>query len=403
MSPAIEAPPASQNGRGFIIPREPGLDWRLLNPLGRRRALPAPFTTKPTAYVFWARNAIYHGLGVLGVRPGDRVLVPAFHCASLVEPVVQYGAGVDFYRLDTGCFPDLVDVERRITDRTRAVLAVHYFGFPQRIRALRALCDRRGLFLIEDCAHVLSGRGEGGVLGEFGDVSVFSCRKFLPVHDGGQLVVNNPALPPLPRLSSPAGLLRLRIWKDLVERLTDRVRARGVPGGSGALRLFSRASRRLLARGAGLSASLGVNTYSMDFDRVTLSLAMSQPSRRILSRTDFPAVVETRRRHYRRLLAAARVLDEVVPLFPDLPDGVCPWVFPMVARDRLGFHLALRARGIPATTWGGVIHPSLPLDQFPDAAFLYANLVLLPIHQGLTPRDIDTMVAVLREELARAR
>lgn len=396
-------PVSSAPGPGFILPREPRLDWHLLNPLRRPHPLPPPFATKPTSYLFWARNGLYHGLAVLGLRPGDRVLVPAFHCASLVEPLLQFGASVDFYRIDAGCAPDLDDIVARITDRTRAVLAIHYFGFPQLIRALRALCTRHGLFLIEDCAHVLTGYGEGGVLGEFGDISVFSWRKFLPVHDGGQLVVNNSKLPSQLSLAAPTGVLRLRVWKNILDRLIDPAPDARRPRWSESLQRLSRAGRRLLTFRPEPPGSLGINTYSMDFDRQTLGLEMSAPSRRILNAADIPAITEARRRHYRRLAAAAGALPELLPLFPELPDGVCPWVFPVVARGRVGFHLTLRSRGIPATTWGSVIHPDLPIDRFPDAAFLYENLVFLPIHQSLTAEHIGTMIAILAEELSRPR
>ena len=389
-------------GGRFLVPRESRLGWRLLNPLARARTLPAPFDTKPTFYLFWARNALYHGLEVLGLAPGDRILVPAFHCASLVEPLIQYGATVGFYEIDTACSVDLDSIRAQITERTRAVLAIHYFGFPGPMRELRALCDQRGLFLIEDCAHLLAGRGEGGVLGEFGDISVFSCRKFLPVYDGGQLVVNNPSLDARLRLTAPSPLFRLRVWKNIVDKLIDDASVPSLRRLSGVARRLSHAGRQLASRlGGGGGTSLTVNNYTSDFDRSSLDMPMSAPSRRILRTVDIHAVTETRRRNYRTVLAATRDLPGVVPLFPELPDGVCPWVFPFVARGRMEFHLRLRARGVPATTWGDVVHRELPLEAFPDARFLYENLIFLPIHQSLTAGELEAMIGILVDELSR--
>jgi len=385
----------------FVFPREPHLGWRLLNPLARSRPLPAPFDTKPTFYLFWARNGLYHGLRVLGLAPGDGVLVPAFHCLSVVEPLLHYGATVRFYRIDTSCTPDLDDIRSRIDERTRAVLAIHYFGFPRLIRELRDLCTRRGLFLIEDCAHLLAGRSHGDALGEFGDISVFSCRKFLPVYDGGQLVVNNPTLTAAPRLAPPSAVLRLRVWKNILDKLIDDAPGPGMRHLSGFLRWLSAMGRCLFIRRTGAAPSSTINTYSPDFDPSSLDLEMSAPSRKILHTVDIEAIIEARRRHYRALLSAAADLPDLLPVFPDLPEGVCPWIFPVIARGRSAFHLRLRARGIPATTWGGVIHRDLPIEDFPDAAFLYEHLIFLPIHQSLTPADLQAMIAVIAAELSR--
>lgn len=400
-SSEVDVVPGISGENVFRLPREPQLHWRLLNPWARRRPMPAPFQTKPTVYFFWARNALFHGLRVLGLRPGDEVLVPAFHCASLIDPLLHHGARVGFYQIDTDGSPDLRDIETRIGKHTRAVLAIHYFGFPRLICELRELCTRRGLFLIEDCAHVLSGDVDGAVLGEFGDISVFSWRKFFPVYDGGQLVVNNPALAPTVHAASLPLLLRIRIWKDVVDRVCF-VTADGKP------RTLSRIARRLstigrtaLGFGDGGRPSLTIDNHSTSFDAQSVDFAMSTVSRRMLLAVDVRAVVEARRRHYRMLLEAFADVPEIVPLFGQLPPGVCPWVFPFTAKRRGGFHLALRAQGIPATTWGSVIHRALPLHEFPGAAFLYENLVFLPIHQDLSRPQIELMVDVILRELSR--
>jgi perosamine synthetase len=389
---------ASEPGR-FLLPREPRLTVSLLNPFARVRALPPPFDTKPTFYLFWARNALYHGLHVLGLSTGDTVLVPAFHCASLVEPLIQHGATVRFYRVDRDCVPDLDDIRTKIDEKTRAVLTIHYFGFPGPIRDLRDLCTHHGLFLIEDCAHLLAGRGAGGALGEFGDISIFSWRKLLPVYDGGQLVVNNPALRVALPLSRSSAILRLRVWKNMIDKLIDDAPGGGLRRLSGLARWLSSAARRVLSRRASAAASLTINNYGLHFDRSSLNVPMSGPSLRILRTVDVEAITKLRRGHYRMLLTAVADIPDLMPLHRDLPEGVCPWVFPLVARGRASFHRRLRARGIPATTWGEVIHSDLPLHEFAEAQFLYENLIFLPIHQSLTPQDLQTMVAILREEM----
>ncbi len=384
---------------GFVIPREPRLRLSMLLRGGARPSAPSPVPGSPAVALFSGRNAIYHGVRLLGIRPGDRVLAPAYHCSALVEPILRHDAAVDFYRVGRACEPDITDIRRRLTDRTRGIVAVHYFGFPQPIAELRALCDEHGLFLVEDCAHVLTGRTGGRALGGFGDVSVFSWRKFLPVHDGGHLVINrlNPGHQ-VPALTTPA-LLRLRVWKSAVDRLVSDSPSACVRAATGLLRVLSTAGRRLARRAVGDAAALDIDNQGPDFDVESVTVPMSAVSQRVLLGADVAGITAARRSNYATLLRACESLPGLDAVFPELTEGVCPWVFPVIARGRTDFHLELRARGIPAVTWGGVIHPSLPLERFPDAAYLYDNLVFLPIHQDLGAADMATMIRTMATAL----
>jgi perosamine synthetase len=115
------------------------------------------YNGRPVHYLFWARNGIYHGLAALGVKPGDNVLVPSYHCSSLVDPILRYGSEAKFYDINVDLAPNFDDIKEKIDRKTRAILAIHYFGFPQPIRKFRELCQVCRLNLIEDCAPVLAG------------------------------------------------------------------------------------------------------------------------------------------------------------------------------------------------------------------------------------------------------
>lgn len=387
----------------FVIPREPRLRASMLVRGGARPSAGSPVPGSPAVALFSGRNAIYHGARLLGVRPGDRVLVPAYHCSALVEPILRQHAVVDFYRVGRSCEPDLADVRRRLTDRTRGIVVIHYFGFPQPIVQLRALCDEHGLFLVEDCAHVLTGHVDGRPLGGFGDISVFSWRKFLPVHDGGHLVINRSSSGPrVPALTTP-GLLRLRVWKSAVDRVVSDSPSASVRAATGLMRALSKAGRRLARHAAADTTALEIDNQGPDFDAESVTVPMSTVSQRVLLGADVAGITAARRSNYTTLLRACESLPGLDAVFPELSEGVCPWIFPVIARGRADFHLQLRARGIPAVTWGGVIHPSLPRERFPDAAHLYDNLVFLPIHQDLDAADMTTMVGAMATVLGERR
>ncbi len=388
----------------LVVSPGPRLEWKALRPARRRRKRPALFDTAPTHYVFSGRTAIFHGLRVLGVAAGERVLVPAFNCASLVEPILRHGAKAAFYKVNTDCSADFDDIERRIDAKTRAIVVIHYFGFPERLDRFREVCRTRGLYLIEDCAHVLAGEAASIPLGATGDVSVFSWRKFLPVGDGGQLVINNPTLTTDVRLDKPSVVVRVKAVKDAVDRILESPNALA-RGASVLWRLPSMARRRRSAAvpDAASESVAGATTAANELDLgcpfTLVNLPMSPFSRFVADHIDLSPIIEQRRSNYLYIRRLVGALPGVVPLFKDLPDGVCPLAFPFFVEDRKDFHLRLRSKGIPASTWGGVIHPDLPLEEFPESRVLYDGLIYLPVHQSLTVHEMDTMGRVVRDAL----
>jgi dTDP-4-amino-4,6-dideoxygalactose transaminase len=341
-----------------------------------------------------ARHAIYHALAALGVGAGDRVLAPAYLCVAAVEAVTALGATVDFHDVRDDCSVDVAVVEGKIQPNTRALICVHYFGFPQRVEALRELCNRRGLLLLEDCAHVLPRVAGGPQLGRVGDVAVFSWPKLLPVEDGATLVVNRGA-PALAvrweREELPETLQTLKDMWDRTMAWTDWSVAKGAYG-------WLQRSKAVLRQGR-----LGVVARARDeedgpwFDLKLANWPMSRASRWILAHTDLEAIRRRRRQHYELLGERIQGIRGVTSLFPRLEEGVCPWVYPLRFEGRPKAHLELRAMGIPAIAWDGVRPAGIFPDEFPRADFLYDNLVMLPVHQSLRRRDLE----LIAESVAR--
>jgi len=340
---------------------------------------------------FWARNAIYHSLRALGVAPGEQVLVPAYICAAAVEPIAAYGAEPVFYRIARDVSADLADVEARINPRTRAILAVHYFGFPSDIGAFRALCDRHGLFLIEDCAHVLRGEVDGRPLGSFGDASVFSWRKLLPLDNGGELVLNGGQRELRVDWSREGLRFTVKVAKDLFDRFVE-------AGHHPVLRAFSRtlgSARWIVVRPADRASDaaplLAAGSDSVSFIPALVNQPMSRLSRFLLDRSDIARVAAQRRANYLRLLEGLSQVEGVRPLFRALPEGICPWVFPALFENQSNAHHLLREHGIPAVSWDEVKPAGFSEQMFPDAEFLYQNLVFLPVHQDLEEKHLDAI------------
>ena len=383
----------------FLIPKDPRLTWSALLPRPRGPC-PSPANSNRASHLYWARNALYHGVIALGLPPGAIILAPAYHCASAIDPLLQAGAQVRYYKVGQDGSIDLSDLEAKINGQTKALLVIHYFGFPQPISRLRALCQAGQLYLIEDCAHVLSGSTEDGPLGTFGDISVFSWRKLLPLYDGGQLLINNPSLAFCLPEKSASLLYRAKEAKGVVDKLAEESGSRAAHVISAVLRIPSTLIRTVSGWLGRTPEALVINNYGSSFDRTSVDVPMSQWSQRILSNVSIPTAVARRRSNYLELVKRLENLRAVTCFHPQLAGGVCPWVCPVTVPARRDFHVSLRRRGLPAATWGGVIHHTLPLEEFPDARDLYDHLVFLPVHQDLESEDLTLMVRIISEALA---
>ncbi|HEY7652070.1 MAG TPA: DegT/DnrJ/EryC1/StrS family aminotransferase [Methylomirabilota bacterium] len=379
----------------FLVPANPRLSRRFLRARAGR-AESAPGATVPRRFpVCWARHALYHGLAALGVGPGSHVLMPAYICRVAVEPVIALGAEVEFYGIARDGRPDLDDIESRAQARTRALVLVHYFGFPQQSEGLRALCARRGISLVEDCAHVLRSEGAGLEMGRIGDIAVYSWAKFLPVPDGGELVLNDPDRQLGVRWEVEGLLLTLRSVQGVLDELVA-----GSTGPARTLYRWLQAPKRLLRRPMEAAALPG--DPDEGFEARTANFPASRVSRWIAAHSDTAAIAAKRRENYLFLLEAVSGLAGVTPLLPTLPAGVCPWVFPVFFDNLPEGHRRLRERGIPAASWDGVRPPSVPRGVYPAADFLYDRAVFLPVHQSLEPEHLRLIVEGVREVRPRA-
>jgi dTDP-4-amino-4,6-dideoxygalactose transaminase len=134
------------------------------------------------------------------IEPGDEVIVPGLTFVASASAFRFVGAHPVFCDVESPTRPNLdpADVDRRLTPRTKAVVAVHFCGYPADVLALRELCDDRGLTLIEDAAQAVGATVDGtgrktGTVGDIGCFSLFS-KKQLCVGEGGMVVTDDDEL-----------------------------------------------------------------------------------------------------------------------------------------------------------------------------------------------------------------
>jgi perosamine synthetase len=164
--------------------------------------------------------ALHLALHCLGIGPGDEVIVPTFTYIASVNTIAQTGATPVFAdsRSDDWLM-DVADVERRITERTKAIMAVHLYGAPCDMVGLKQLAERYNLKIVEDCAEALGTSLVGQHVGTFGDIGTFSFfgNKTITCGEGGMVIARDSALAVLLRMTKGQGQsLTKRYWHEVL-------------------------------------------------------------------------------------------------------------------------------------------------------------------------------------------
>jgi perosamine synthetase len=351
------------------------------------------------------RIAIALALREMNVKAGDTVLVPAYHSPSMIPPVLACGAEARFYRIRPDTSVDLDDIAARLDPSVRVLMVTHYFGFPQPLAALRAFCDARGLLLLEDCAHGFFGEYQGKPFGAWGDYAIASSMKFFPIYEGGCLVSARHRLDGV-TLRSPGAGFEAKVALTTLENSFAYGR---LPLLAALLKLPLAAKDRLwrtlkARRATGAAAPAPAlapssSDSSYDFDPRWLDKRSALFSRLMLKLASHRRIGALRRRHYQALYTACAGLPGIRPLHPALPDGVYPWVFPLLAdgpAQLARLCAALGQAGVPYVRFGETLWPGVDAATCPVSADLSQRLVALPCHQALTAAELDWMAGQLR-------
>lgn len=139
-------------------------------------------------------DALILAFRALGVGPGDEVIVPAGTYIASVIGITENGATPVFVDIDDYLLMDADKIEETITERTKAILAVHLYGQPCRMDKIMDIARRYHLYVVEDCAQSHDALYDGKKTGTFGDIGCFSFYPTKPLGalgDAGALITNN--------------------------------------------------------------------------------------------------------------------------------------------------------------------------------------------------------------------
>ena len=318
--------------------------------------------------------ALHTMMAALGITSGDEVIVPTLTFAASANCVAYQGATPLFADIDPATLLlSPPEVERLISPRTRAILAVDYAGAPCDYSALQTLAERYGLHLLADGCHALGAKRDGHPVGSIAEMTAFSLHpvKHITAGEGGMVTTQDPILAQHIRLFRNHGITtdhrereQRKEWQyEMVE--------------------------------------LGFNYRITDMQ---CALALSQLRR-------LPDFLKRRSAIAQRYQKAFSTISGISPL--QVPEGVDHAYHLYVVRvdsptiDRNLFLRALRAEGIGANVhyWPVHLHPFYQKrnktgpGQCPVAEAAACCIVSLPIFPRMTDRDVDDVITAVNKVL----
>jgi perosamine synthetase len=381
---------------GRLIPRPEVPCYPIHSDLSLITPPPTAYGTKPGVGLFAISRPLFTTAGktglawtfkALGLKPGTQVLVPSYHCTAMVEPLEWLNLKPLFYKLNEDLSIDYADLKSRLTKDCKALIAVHYFGFPQDGPRLRAFCDDAALALIEDCCHSFFGSYDGQALGSFGDFAVGSLPKFFPFQAGGCVVSSRRDLPREP-LTAPGSIAEM-------QTLIRELQTAQYYGRLLSLRPITLAAAALnkTLRLAGLGRDM---TQLQDSPK-SLEFSASRLARNIQQACDPEQIASQRRHNYETISRSIADLPGVCLLKPQLAAGVVPYMIPLripALRQRFA---SFEDSALPMQRFGQFLSPDLDPAFCPVSSDLSHHGLQLPCHQNLQEEEILWIVERLAD------
>lgn len=311
-----------------------------------------------------------------GIQPGDEVIVSPITFAASANCVLYCGGKPVFADIKPDTYNiDPEDIERKITSKTKAIIAVHYTGQPCEMDEITAIAEKHNLVVIEDGAQVISGEYKGKKIGSISDMTTFSFHPVKPVTtgEGGMVTTNNEELYQRLKLFHTHGITR---------------------------------EESLLTHNEGPwyyeQLELGYNYRITD---IQCALGISQ-----MKRLDRFAA-HRRKLAHRYDEAFAGCKDIITPYqHPDCLSSYHLYMIQVPAEHRREIFENLRNKGIGVNVHYIPVY-KLPYYQqhgyqgtcCPNAEAFYAKAITLPLYADMTEEQVDYVVECVKDEVEKVR
>lgn len=386
------------------IPLTPLLDFPLWDKIDHS-STDSVLDCRHIRYTTSGRGSLVLALEQCGISSDDEVLLPAFHCESMVAPVRFLKACPVFYRITSNTSLDIEDLQSKISHRTKVIIVTHYFGFPQNLDSVRLVCDQNQLSLIEDCAHSFFGKSGNSPVGQIGDYAIASSMKFFPVYDGGILASNHNNLNHI-ELFSPSAIFQA---KSLINMLENAVHYNRL-GSLGAIARFGLSIKTLTwsiyKKFRRISSNKRIGPTSSDggfgLDKEWIYKESSFISSKVIQSSNFHTIAITRRQNYLKLESALKNLPGCHSLFEQLPESAVPLVYPLYVDQAKKVFPELKWAGIPIWRFGEYLDPDIDQSVCPISVEYSEHIFQFPCHQSLTAEEIDWMISQIQYTMSNS-
>lgn len=320
-----------------------------------------------------ATAALHLALTAFRFKKGKKVLIPSITFASTATAALYNGLKPVFVDVDaqTVCI-SMADLERVYSPDCVAVIPVHFGGHPVEMENLLDFSKRKGLKIIEDCAHCAGGEYKGKKLGTWGDIGCFSFeeKKCMTTGDGGMICSDDEEL---------VAPLKSYRWVGIDKDTWRRAKGYTQVGNTDPGHWYY---------------EISVLGYKYNMNDLAASIGLAQ-----LRKLDL--MNEKRGQCIRRYLEGIKELEHIKPLLPYEPGNYVYWIFGVRCERRDDLIIHLKSKGIatgvhymPLT-----LHPLFrPYDrECKISKGIWKTFITLPLHADLKDEEIDYVLDALEE------
>ena len=296
-------------------------------------------------------------LAALGVTRGDEVITTPWTMIATNTVILEQGATPIFADIEYDTLNiDPEDVARKITDKTKAIMCVHYAGAPSRLDELRKIADDNGVTLVEDAAQALGAKYNGKYIGSSGTLVNFSFQaiKTITSGDGGAIATNNEEL---------YEKLQTLVWFGIDKKLREKT-----PLGT-------------------LPHDVEVLGFKYNMNDITATLGLA-------GLNHFDDALQKRRAVAQRYRDELQHINVTLMNYPNNTESAY-WMFPIHVKNRLQFAEYMREYGVEVsihyprndgyTIFGG--KQNLPATEKVDA-----DVIHIPIHSNLSETQVTHII-----------
>lgn len=317
-------------------------------------------------------DALHLACLLCDVKPGDEVLCPSLTFAASVNCIKYVGASPVFCDIESPNHINIdpIEIEKKITSKTKAIIVVHMAGFPAKMDEIMAIAKKHNLKVIEDACHGPLSEYKGKKLGTIGDIGCFSffSNKNISTGEGGMLITNNDEMAQKARLLRSHGMTTMSYQR---------------------------------AGGHATSYDIVELGYNFRLDDIRASIGVVQMKK---LQADLEKRVQVRNEYLKQLSS----IDGITIPFADNTEFVSNYIMPIVLKDstaekRDTVREKLHTTGIQTSVHYPAIHHFSVYREnnsyLPVTEYVTSNEVTLPMYASLTDQEIEFIVKKLKEAI----